>query len=43
MVRVLIERWVHPGHEVCEARQQVRSRIGPLLAKPEQIAVLEPA
>jgi heme-degrading monooxygenase HmoA len=27
----------------CEARQRVRSRIAPLLAKPEQVAVLEPA
>ena len=27
----------------CEARQRVRSRIAPLLAKPERIAVLEPA
>ena len=27
----------------CEARQRVRTRIAPLLAKPEQVAVLEPA
>ena len=27
----------------CEARQRVRSRIAPLLAKPERVAVLEPA
>jgi heme-degrading monooxygenase HmoA len=32
------ERWAG-----CEARQRVRSRIAPLLAKPERVAVLEPA
>jgi quinol monooxygenase YgiN len=27
----------------CEARQRARSRIAPLLARPERVAVLEPA
>jgi heme-degrading monooxygenase HmoA len=31
------------GWAECEARQQVRSRIAPMLAKPERVAVLEPA
>jgi heme-degrading monooxygenase HmoA len=31
------DRWA-----VCEARQRVRTRIAPLLAKPERIAILEP-
>ena len=32
------DRWAE-----CEARQRVRSRIAPLLAKPERVAILEPA
>jgi heme-degrading monooxygenase HmoA len=36
--RVDWDRWAE-----CEARQRVRSRIAPLLAKPERVAVLEPA